>query len=409
MNNNTQTFDVVIIGGGIVGTTLACALRHTSLRIALIEPGSTDGYTVEHLFDLRVSAITRASQRIFETLGVWAAMQQQRVSPFREMHVWDKAQHGEIHFDSAELGEPLLGHIIENRVMTTSLFAALTTAQNVEVLAGRFCQRLQREPGRWQIELDDGTVLHSTLVVGADGSHSWVRQQQQIRVRGWDYDHTALVTYVKTALPHQATAWQRFLPTGPLAFLPLTDGYSSIVWSTRDAHARELQRLPSQEFAQQLEQAFESRLGAIEQVGARAIFPLRFFMAEHYISEGLALVGDAAHTMHPLAGQGVNLGLADAASFAQVMVETARAKRPLDDNVALRRYERWRRAENLAMFVSVDGLQRLFDNDQPLIDRLRNTGMWCLNRLAPLKNTIIASAMGSRGDLPKLARGEPIS
>jgi 2-octaprenylphenol hydroxylase len=409
MNHDSQRFDVVIIGGGIVGTTLACALRQSSLRIALIEPAAVERQAVEHLFDLRVSAITRASQRIFETLGVWAAMEQQRVSPFREMHVWDKAQRGEIHFDSAELGEPLLGHIIENRVMTSSLFAALVTAENVVSMSGRSCQRIQHDPVGWQIELDNGAVLHSTLVVGADGSHSWVRQQQQIRVRGWDYDHTALVTYVKTALPHHATAWQRFLPSGPLAFLPLTDGYSSIVWSTRDAHARELHNMPSQEFAQQLEQAFESRLGAIEHVGARAIFPLRFFMAEHYIGDGLALVGDAAHTVHPLAGQGVNLGLADAASLAQVIVETARAKRPIDDSVALRRYERWRRAENLTMFVSMDGLQRLFDSEHSVIDGLRNTGMWCLNRLPLLKNGIIASAMGNRGDLPKLARGEPIS
>lgn len=409
MSNNIQTFDMVIIGGGIVGTTLACALRHVPVRIALIEPSSVDSHAVEQLFDLRVSAITRASQRIFETLGVWSAMQQQRVSPFREMHVWDKAQRGEIHFDSAELGEPLLGHIIENRVMTSSLFAALDTAENVVVFAGRSCQQIQRDQAGWHIKLNDGTVLHSILVVGADGSHSWLRQQQQIRVRGWDYDHTALVTYVKTALPHQATAWQRFLPSGPLAFLPLTEGYSSIVWSTRDAHARELQHMATQEFAQQLEQAFESRLGAIEHVGVRATFPLRFFMAEHYISEGLALVGDAAHTVHPLAGQGVNLGLADAASLAQVLVDTLRNKRPLDDIVALRRYERWRRADNLAMFVSVDGLQRLFDTEHVLLDGLRNTGMWCLNRISPLKNWIIESAMGIRGDLPKLARGEPIS
>lgn len=401
-------YDLIIIGGGIVGTTLACALKHTSLRCAVVEPMSAPTHSDSSQYDLRVSAITRASQRIFESIGVWPAMQQQRVSPFREMHVWEAAGQGELHFDSAELGESLLGHIIENRVMTSALFAGIRNSDNITVWSGQRCRQLQREGERWQLQLADGTALSADLLVGADGSHSWLREQMQIRVRGWDYDHTALVTYVKTALPHRETAWQRFLPTGPLAFLPLTGGYSSIVWSTRDSEAQRLRALPEQTFGEELAMAIESRLGAIEAIGPRAIFPLRFLQTEHYIAPGMALVGDAAHTMHPLAGQGVNLGLTDAASLAEVLHDARRQRQALAAQAVLRRYERWRRADNLPMLAAVDSFQRMFDTQQPLLQWLRQTGMGMLNTVVPVKNLIIDYAMGNRADLPRLARGESL-
>lgn len=403
-----KRYDIVIAGGGMVGATLACALRHSGLQCALIEYTPSATTTTDEQFDLRVSAITRASQRIFESLGVWPAMQAQRVSAFREMHVWDSSGQGDVHFDSAELGEALLGHIIENRVITAALLAGLQGVDNIDVLQGQRCQRLQRHADGWQVILADGSVLETALLVGADGSRSWLREQLQIRVRGWDYDHTALVTYVKTALPHQHTAWQRFLSTGPLAFLPLTDGYSSIVWSTSDERARELREMDSRQFAQELEQAFESRLGAIEMVGPRATYPLRFLHTEHYIADGVALLGDAAHTMHPLAGQGVNLGLTDAAALAEVVREAKQQRQSIRGQAVLRRYERWRRADNLPMLVAVDNFQRMFATGQPLLSWTRRSGMALLNRIPPLKNFIIEYAMGKRLDLPKLARGEAL-
>ena len=403
-----KSYDIVIVGGGMVGATLACALRRSGLQCALVEFAGNDANVTESLFDLRVSAITRASQRIFESLAVWPAMVAQRVSPFREMHVWENTGHAELHLDSAELGEPLLGHIIENRVITSALLAGLQNVDNITVLHGQRCQRLQRHGENWQVLLSDGSCLEAQLIVGADGSRSWLREQLQIRVRGWDYDHTALVTYVKTALPHQATAWQRFLPTGPLAFLPLTDGYSSIVWSTRDALARALRDMDSSQFAQELQQASESRLGVIESIGPRAIYPLRFLHTEHYIAEGVALVGDAAHTMHPLAGQGVNLGLTDAAALAEVLLDAKQLRQSIRAQPVLRRYERWRRADNLPMLVAVDNFQRMFDTEQPLLAWLRRSGMGMLNKLPPVKSFIIEYAMGKRLDLPKLARGEAL-
>ncbi len=406
--NATNQYDIVIIGGGMVGATLACALRHSGLQCALVEFAGNDTNTTESQFDLRVSAITRASQRIFESLHVWQSMVAQRVSPFREMHVWENTGRAELHLDSAELGEPLLGHIIENRVITAALMAGLQGVDNIAVLHGQRCQRLQRHDENWHVQLSDGRVLQTRLLVGADGSRSWLREQLQIRVRGWDYDHTALVTYVKTALPHQATAWQRFLPTGPLAFLPLTDGYSSIVWSTRDALARTLRDMDSAQFAQELQQASESRLGAIESIGPRAVYPLRFLHTEHYIADGVALVGDAAHTMHPLAGQGVNLGLTDAAALAEVLLDATQRRQSISAQPVLRRYERWRRADNLPMLVAVDNFQRMFATEQPVLAWLRSAGMGMLNKLPPVKRFIIDYAMGKRLDLPKLARGEAL-
>lgn len=416
MSSNVNTaatdFDVTIIGGGLVGATLACALADTSLdanrdlRIAIVDPhdlSKIKPLTSADDFDVRVSAITRASQHIFEAIGVWPAMAKQRISPFRHMHVWEQAGNSEIHFDSAVLSESQLGHIIENSVMLSSLYERLKQLPNVHLLFGEPCQSMQFENDHWQVVMA-GKTIQTNLLVGADGSQSWVRRQLDITTRGWDYNHTALVTTVKTEASHQETAWQRFLATGPLAFLPLTNGYSSIVWSTQPELATALQAMPEEVFKAELEQAFESRLGAILEVGKRACFPLRFFMAENYISDSVALVGDAAHTMHPLAGQGVNLGLLDAASLAQVVGQALAKGQQINSTKVLRQYERWRKAENASMLVMVDQIQRLFGTNHNWLSWLRNTGMRWFEQLSPVKHQIIDFAMGLHGDLPQIAR-----
>lgn len=412
MSHSEQQFDVTIIGGGMVGATLACALAETvtgqQLKIAIVDPQDLSNLELvkpDETFDIRVSAITRASQHIFEAIGAWPTMVAQRVAPFRHMHVWEQAGNSEIHFDSAELSEAQLGYIIENRIILNSLYERLKQLNNVTFLFGEACQSMQLDGQQWQLEIA-GQTVQTKLLVGADGSQSWVRKQLGISTRGWDYNHTALVTTVKTELPHQDTAWQRFLTTGPLAFLPLTKGYSSIVWSTQPEIATTLQAMPEAEFKLELEQAFESRLGAITEVGQRGCFPLRFFMADNYIAESVALVGDAAHTMHPLAGQGVNLGLLDAASLAQVIEQALARGQPLNSTKVLRQYERWRKAENLSMLVMVDQIQRLFASQYEWLTWMRNTGMRWFNQLSPVKHQIIDYAMGIHGDLPRIARPE---
>lgn len=396
--------DVAIIGGGMVGATLACALADSPLTVVIIDPTTTIPPPNSTQFDLRVSAITRGSQRIFEHLGSWQEMVAQRVSPFRQMHVWEQSGHGEMHFDSAELSEPYLGHIVENRVILSSLHKLLGNKANIELLLGQRCTAMHHDADNWQLTLQNGQILNTTLVVGADGSNSWVRQQCAITARGWDYDQSALVTYVKTSLPHQETAWQRFLPDGPLAFLPLNDGYSSIVWSTSPQHATQLLALSEQVFATELATAYEGRLGEVTEVGPRAAFPLRFMVAEQYVLPGMALIGDAAHTIHPLAGQGVNLGILDAASLAEVLQAAVRDHQSIASLKVLRRYERWRKSENMSMFVMVDQIQRLFGAQHRGLEWLRNFGMSGVQRLTPMKNLIIDHAMGNRGDLPALAK-----
>ena len=401
-------YDVVIVGGGMVGATLACALGDTSLRVALVEANSELPEWNASDYALRVSAITRASQQIFETLGIWPAIEKRRAFAFRDMHVWDASGHGEIHFDSAELGEAYLGHIIENNVIVLALYERLKDFQNVDLLSPRTCEQVFFDAENASLRLSGGKTLKTSLIIAADGSNSWLRQQTNIIVRGWDYDQSAIVTYVRTEKSHQETAWQRFMPDGPLAFLPIDENISSIVWSTHPEQATLLAGLDDDTFCAELTAAFEGRLGNVESTGPRAVYPLRFFDAERYIQPRLALIGDAAHTMHPLAGQGVNLGLADVASLAEVLLQAHQARRDPGLEHTLRRYERWRKSENRIMLASVDSFKHLYSSDMAAVRWLRNSGMDLLDHLGPVKQHVIAYAMGMSGDLPRLARGEPL-
>jgi len=393
-------FDVIVVGAGMVGAALALALGRHDFKVALVDAHAPQLEWTQDGYDIRVSAITRASQQVFESLDAWSVMQAERISPYRDMHVWDAGGDGVIHFDSAEIGEPDLGHIIENRVIIKGLHHRLAEQKNITAFWPRRSIELDLNASQARLTLEDGTELHARLLVGADGARSWVRQQAGISVKGWDYDQVALVTWVKPEKFHQETAWQRFLATGPLAFLPLTEGYCSIVWSTSPAHAEQLQAMEADRFAQELQAAFENKLGAIEAVGPRAMFPLRSFETQHYILPRLALVGDAAHTIHPLAGQGVNLGLADMASLVQVLIEAQQQQRDIGSEKILRRYERWRRADNRSMLLVMDGFKRLFSTDQSLLRWVRNLGLNLTDRSLPIKRLIMHQALGH--DVPRI-------
>ena len=397
-------YDTVIVGGGLVGATLALALGKIGLRVAIVERSDTPAVPPGPTRDLRVSAFTVASERILRALGVWPALPGERIGPMREMHVWERA--GEVHFDSAGIGEPVLGHVIENSLVQWAVEQRIDALPNVEWHRGAELAGLALDGGEVVATLSDRR-LRAALVVGADGADSRVRALAGIDAAAGDYRQEAVVAEVRTALPHRETAWQRFLPDGPLAFLPLANGASSIVWSTTPEHAAQLRALDDDAFGFEVADAFEWKLGAVGAAGARAAFGLHHLHARAYVRDRVALAGDAAHVVHPLAGQGVNLGLLDAAALAEVVARSHALGRDVGARPTLRRYERWRRGHNALMQAVLGGFRHLFSSRHAPVRRLRETGLALTDRLPPLKAGFMRFASGLEGDLPALARGTP--
>lgn len=406
MGDGVEKFDLVIAGGGIVGATLACLLDGLELRVALVERRLPDAGELafqgaELRFDARVSALNEASRRVLDEIGVWSSVRGVRCCDYREMRVWDAEGTGSIHFSAAALGADSLGTIVENSVVLAGLYERLRGQENLTVVSPFKSAELECDGAGTNLIGDCGRRLQSGLLVGADGGNSAVRRLAGMSSREWEYGQAAVVATVRTERPHEFTAWQRFLDTGPLAFLPLAANedsgfrHSSIVWSTRPDEADELERLPDEQFCTRLAAAIEHRLGAVEWCDRRFGFPLRQRHADSYVKENVVLAGDAAHTIHPLAGQGVNLGIRDAAVLAEELRAGLAAGRRLNDPVVLGRYERRRKGDNLGMMWTMEGLHRLF-GAQPLALRwLRNTGLNLVDRAAPLKNFLARRAIGA--------------
>jgi len=397
-------YDIVIVGGGMVGACLACALAPSNLHIAILEFSEPQLTWPEDSVDLRVSAISIASQRIFKAVGAWQHMVSARVSPYREMKVWDSNGKGEIHFDSADIGAAEMGHIIENRVIRAALLKRIADYSNIDFICPASLASWQRDDHIVHLTLSDDTKIQTSLLVGADGSRSQIREQADISHYGWSYHQSGVVAVVETERPHQKTAWQRFLTNGPLAFLPLADGRSSVVWSTTPAAAEQLLSMTDEQFCLKLSAALEERLGAVLTTTQRAAFPLRLQHAEHYVKERVALVGDAAHMIHPLAGQGANLGFLDAACLAEVIHNATQKSNDIGSLKTLRRYERWRKGGNVSMMYTMDGFKRLFGHHMSSAIWLRNTGLSLTNQCKPVKHRLMQQAMGEVGDLPRLAQ-----
>lgn len=327
-------------------------------------PLSVRPFATEGAFEPRVSALSAASQRILERLGVWDGIAARRVSPYRDMRVWDGSGTGSVHFSAASVHAEVLGHIVENRVVQDALLDRLHDSQ-IGLLGSARLEQLRRSGDGWLLTLADGRELRAPLLVAADGANSAVRRLAGCATREWDYLHHAIVTSVRCERAHQATAWQRFTDDGPLAFLPLArqgdEHWCSIVWSTVPAEAERLMALGDDAFRHELGKAFEWRLGQVTAVDPRLCIPLRQRHAKRYVESGLALIGDAAHSIHPLAGQGVNLGFLDAAVLAEVLLHALQRGEQPNDVRVLSRYERRRMPHNLAMMAAMEGFERLFE------------------------------------------------
>ena len=401
--------DLLIVGAGMVGSALALALQGSGLEVLLIDgsPLSVKPFDPQAPFEPRVSALSAASQRILERLGAWEGIAHRRASPYNQMHVWDGSGTGQIHFSAASVHAEVLGHIVENRVVQDALLERLH-ACDLGLLANARLEQMRRSGDDWLLTLADGRTLRAPLVIAADGAHSAVRRLTGCATREWDYLHHAIVTSVRSSKAHQMTAWQRFTDTGPLAFLPLTrDGqqdWCSIVWSTTPSEAERLMALDEEAFCRELERAFEGRLGTVLSADARLCVPLRQRHAKRYVAEGLALIGDAAHTIHPLAGQGVNLGFLDAAVLAEVLLNAASRGERLADVKVLSRFERRRMPHNLALMSAMEGFERLFQADQLPLRWLRNTGLKMVEQMPEAKALFVRQALGLSGDLPELAK-----
>jgi 2-octaprenyl-6-methoxyphenol hydroxylase len=401
--------DMLIAGGGFAGLTLAIALRQglgPSVSVTVADP--TLGKS--HDDDERASAIVAAARRLFETLGVWHSVAAE-AQPILDMVVTDSRVDDAVRpvfltfAGDVEPGEPF-AHMIENRILIPALEAKAREAG--VALRATAVTTVSHDGERAAVALADGSRVKARLLVAADGARSAIREQAGIAVRGWEYGQSAIVTTVGHERDHEGRAVEHFLPGGPFAILPLTGRRSSIVWTETTDDAERIMALPEDAFHAELEQRFKLHLGEIRTVGARRVHPLGFFIARSFIAERIALVGDAAHVIHPIAGQGLNMGLRDIAALAEVLVDAARLG--LDPGAAdvLERYQRWRRFDTMTMGLATDGLNRLFSNRSAALRVVRDIGLGLVDRVPNLKRLFIREAAGLVGDVPKLLRGKSL-
>ncbi len=406
-----ERVDVAIVGGGMVGGTLAAALAEAGLAVALIDRADPAAQ-LDAAFDGRTVAIAHATHRLLQATGLWARLVP-HAEPILDIRVSDGPSLLFLHYDHRALGEDPLGYIVENRAIRRALFARLGGLETLRYRAPATLARHILMPDSVVLTLADGSEIAASVLVAADGSDSALRRGAGIASAQWDYGQTAIVCTMGHEKPHRGVAHERFLPAGPFAVLPMTDdpahGHrSSIVWTEKTALVPALLALSDADFSFELHRRFGPWLGAVRVLGGRWSYPLRFAHAESYVRPRFALVGDAAHPMHPSAGQGLNIGLRDVAALAEVLVEPKLLGLDIGAPAVLERYQRWRRFDNQVLLSVTDALNWLFSNDLAPVRLVRDLGMAAVNRLGPLKHLFMRHAMGTVGDLPRLLRGEAL-
>ena len=397
-------YDIIVVGAGMVGAAMACLLAKQSrdyqtgpLQIALVEARPTPEFN-PHQFDPRVAAITEKSRQLLVRCGVWDGVAAKRASPYEAMEVWDAEGTGRIQFNCHDIHQPSLGHIVENAVLVESLMTEIAELDNIDLHCPAVIADYQNDKQGISIQLEDGTPLSANLLLAADGANSAIRQHFDFETVEWDYGHQAIVSTITTEQANQKIARQRFMPTGPLALLPLNNEgdlqHCSIVWSQETSEAERLMGLDEDQFCAELSLASEYCLGQVLRVDKRFAIPLRQRHAKDYVMHRLALIGDSAHSIHPLAGQGVNLGFADVLVLAEEIDRAVNRGLDLGDLSVLKRYQRRRKPENLAAMAAMEGFKRLFAAQPLAVRLLRNMGMSRLNQVAMVKNQLIKLAMG---------------
>jgi 2-octaprenylphenol hydroxylase len=387
-----QTFDVAIVGAGLVGSSLALALRGSGLSVALIEAHAPQVLPADISWDNRIYAISPGSANFLAQLGVWAELPAERIARIEAMAIYGDDGHSRLDFSAYEANLAQLAYIVESRLLQAALWRVLNAANEITLMCPAACAALTIGVDAAQLSLRDGTEISAKLIVAADGAHSWVREQSGIGTRDKDYRQLGVVANFTTELPHQGIAYQWFGRDGVLAYLPLPGNQISMVWSLQEDIAQSLLQLPAAELCERVAQASGMRLGKLALMTPPAAFPLHLIAPDHLIQPRIALIGDAAHQVHPLAGQGVNLGFADAKALAAVLA--GRGPRDCGDTLLLRRFERARREEILAMQWVTDGLHGLFNHTQPVLGWARNAGLAMTNRFTWVKRQLVKQALG---------------